>query len=120
MLGVSRSAYYAWRRRPPSERTLLVDAVLLEKIETIHTNSQATYGAPRVHAELRALGIRCGRPQEGCKAHAPSEAKGFSLRGRRMRTTYRIALQQRFSKLLRIWLAGTSLRESRIGCGLRT
>jgi putative transposase len=35
--------------------------VLLEKIETIHRNSWVTYGAPRIHAELRALGIRCGR-----------------------------------------------------------
>ncbi len=60
MLDVSRSGYYAWRRRPPSERVRF-DAVLLEKIETIHRNSRATYGAPRVHAELRATGIHCAR-----------------------------------------------------------
>src|SRR5215210_1547310 len=60
MLGVSRSGYYAWRNRPPSERARF-DAVLSEKIETIHRNSRATYGAPRVHAELRAIGIRCAR-----------------------------------------------------------
>ena len=56
MLGVSRSGYYAWRRRPPSDRSRF-DAVLTQKIETIHRNSRATHGAPRIHAELRALGI---------------------------------------------------------------
>jgi putative transposase len=60
MLGVSRSGYYAWRRRPPSERARF-DAVLSEKFETIHSNSRATYGAPRVHAELGAIGISCSR-----------------------------------------------------------
>jgi transposase InsO family protein len=38
-----------------------LDAVLSEKIETTHRNSHATYGAPRVYAELRVIGIRCGR-----------------------------------------------------------
>ena len=61
LLGVSRSGYYAWRSRPPSERSR-VDAVLTHKIGTIHRQSRRdTYGAPRIHAELRALGIRCGR-----------------------------------------------------------
>lgn len=91
MLGVSRSGYYAWRSRPPSERTRF-DSVLSEKIETIHHNSRATYGAPRVHAELRALGIRCS-----CKrvARLMRQAKlRGCMRGRRMKTTYRAALQQ--------------------------
>ncbi len=61
ILGVSRSGYYAWRSRPASEKRACFDAVLSEKIETIHRNSRATYGAPRVHAELRAIGIRCSR-----------------------------------------------------------
>jgi putative transposase len=63
LLGVSRSGYYAWRMRPPSERARF-DAVLSEKIETIHRNSRATYGAPRVHAELRVIGIRCAQGSE--------------------------------------------------------
>ena len=60
LLGVSRGVYYAWRNRPPSERARL-DAVLSEKIQTTHRNSHATSGAPRVYAELRVIGIRCGR-----------------------------------------------------------
>ena len=58
ILGVSRSGYYAWRNRQPSERAQF-DAMLSEKIEMIHRNSRATYGAPRVHAELRSIGICC-------------------------------------------------------------
>jgi putative transposase len=91
VLGVSRSGYYAWRRRPPSERARF-DAVLREKIATIHRNSRATYGAPRIHAELRALGIRCSRKRVArLMRHAGLRG---SLRGRRMRTTHRRALQQ--------------------------
>ena len=34
---------------------------LREMIRTIHRHSRGCYGAPRVHAELRAQGVRCGR-----------------------------------------------------------
>lgn len=54
------SGYYAWLERPPSKRDL-EDAWLLERIETIHERSRGTYGSPRIHAELRAQGIRVGR-----------------------------------------------------------
>jgi transposase InsO family protein len=60
MLGVSKSGYYAWRDRPPSRRTQQ-DALLTEKIRQIHSRSRETYGYLRVHAELRSLGIGCGR-----------------------------------------------------------
>jgi putative transposase len=70
MLGVSRSGYYAWRSRPPSERARF-DAVLSQKIETIHRNSRATYGAPRIHAELRAA---CSKSLLSC-----SEAEKSTL-----------------------------------------
>ncbi len=59
MLGVSRSGYYAWRGRPLSRRAQQ-DAALTEKIHEIHERSRKTYGYPRVHAELRTLGISCG------------------------------------------------------------
>jgi len=60
MLGVSRSGYYDWKGRPPSKRNR-GDAALTETIREIHERSRQTYGSPRVHAELRALGTRCGR-----------------------------------------------------------
>ena len=61
VLDVSRSGYYAWRRRGQSVRARQ-DAELAERIRKIHEESRGTYGAPRVHAEL-LLGqaIRCSR-----------------------------------------------------------
>jgi putative transposase len=60
VLGVSPSGYWAWRQRPPSERAQ-ADAVLRERVVAIHEASRGTYGVPRVHAELAADGVRCGR-----------------------------------------------------------
>jgi len=60
VLGVSRSGFYAWDRRAPSRRQCQ-DQVLTRSIKTIHHDSQGTYGAPRIHAELAAKGLRVGR-----------------------------------------------------------
>jgi putative transposase len=61
VFGVSRTGFHNWERRAPSDRAL-EDAWLTEKIKRIHAASQATYGAPRIHAELRLEhGIRVGR-----------------------------------------------------------
>lgn len=61
VLGVSTSGHYAWRQRKPSERAH-EDAELMERIRAVHTASRATYGTPRIHAELRLVhGIRCSR-----------------------------------------------------------
>jgi putative transposase len=60
LLGVSRSGYYAWRERPPSARTRS-NLVLTDRIRVIHEWSRGTYGAPRIHAELRYEGVCCSR-----------------------------------------------------------
>jgi putative transposase len=60
VLGVSGTGYHAWRHRPPSTHAL-ADAALLKRVRTVHASSRETYGAPRVHAELRAGGDRHGR-----------------------------------------------------------
>jgi len=60
VLGVSTSGYYAWQTRPRSERAR-ADAELSMRIQAIHERSRATYGAPRIHAELAEQGIRVGR-----------------------------------------------------------
>jgi putative transposase len=56
--GVTRSAYYAWTTsaaRGPSQRQR-DEASLVGAIRRIHARSRGTYGAPRVHAELRRRG----------------------------------------------------------------
>jgi putative transposase len=60
VLGVSASGYYAWQSRPRSARAE-ADRALIEQIRAIHERSRGTYGAPRVHADLDALGIHIGR-----------------------------------------------------------
>jgi len=59
LLGVSESGYWAWSKRPPSDREL-ADAWLLERIRAVHAASSGRYGSPRVHAMLRRQGIRVG------------------------------------------------------------
>ena len=60
VLGVSASGYYAWRKRPPSQRALDSEA-LSRRIAAIHADLRQTYGARRVHAELKAQGVRVSR-----------------------------------------------------------
>jgi putative transposase len=60
LLGVSPSGWYAWSKRQLSPRSKR-DAELTTAIRAAHTASRGTYGAPRVHAELAANGIRIGR-----------------------------------------------------------
>ncbi len=59
-LGVSRSGYYAWTRRKPSKRKQ-ANEKLLTLIREIHEDSRGTYGSPRIHAELVALGEVVGK-----------------------------------------------------------
>lgn len=59
VLGVSRSGYYAWRKRPVSRREMANEA-LTEKIRDIHQQSDETYGSPRIHAHLADEGLKCG------------------------------------------------------------
>jgi putative transposase len=60
VLGVSKAGFYAWRDRPPSAHAQ-ADAALLARVRTVHATSRQTYGAPRVHADLRQRGERHGR-----------------------------------------------------------
>jgi len=58
VLQVSRSGYYAWTRRPQSPSALRRDR-LVEEIREVHSDSDATYGSPRVYRALKARGVPC-------------------------------------------------------------
>jgi putative transposase len=60
VLEVSRSGFYDWLVRPPSERAL-TDRMLMLEIEAVWECSARTYGAPRVHAWLRRQGFEVSR-----------------------------------------------------------
>jgi putative transposase len=86
ILRVSRSGYYDWKGRPPSDRDR-ENATLTEKIREVHSRSRQVYGYPRVHAELRALGVRCSRKRVA-QLMRKAGLRGC-LRPRKKRTTRR-------------------------------
>jgi putative transposase len=56
VLEVSRSGFYAWRKRPESVRSQRQQA-LVEEINTIHSDrDMKSYGSPRMQRELAARG----------------------------------------------------------------
>ena len=59
-MSVSRSGYYAWKHRKPSQRQQ-EDAVLIEAIKESHEESRGTYGSPRVRDDLKDRGFAVGR-----------------------------------------------------------
>ena len=59
VLGVCPSGLPAWRAREPSRRQQ-GDEALKARIGPIDQRSRGTYGAPRIHAELAADGVRVG------------------------------------------------------------
>ena len=88
VLGVNRTSFHDWERRPPSDRAL-TDAWLTEKIKQIHDGSRGVYGSPRIHAELRLEhGIRVGRKRVARLMKAAG-ISGVKPR-KRWRTTIRV------------------------------
>jgi putative transposase len=59
MLKVSRSGYYAWRRRGPSRRAL--EDARLGLVVASHRDGRGTYGSPRILDDLREAGERVSR-----------------------------------------------------------
>lgn len=122
MLGVSKSGYYAWRGRTPSKRNR-ENAVLIEKIREIHSRSRETYGYARVHAELRSLGVSCGR-RRVARLMRGAGLQGC-VRGRKRRTTRRDPRAAPAPDLLRrdfvaaqpnkVWLADITYIPTRVG-----
>ena len=60
VLKVSRSGYYAWRKRKPSMREE-ANKELLHHIREVHKESRKTYGSPRITDALNEQGVVCGK-----------------------------------------------------------
>jgi hypothetical protein len=78
-LRVSPNGYNDWLERPACSQAQ-ANAVLLEQIRQAHADSDATYGVPRIQAELAdqfditcrhlpavAMGIKRGLVADSCK-----------------------------------------------------
>lgn len=86
VLNVTRQGYWAWKRRPASRRRL-EDERLKRRILAAWTKSDRTYGAPRLHAELRlAGGVKVGKKRVA-RLMRELEIQGVSRRRGRVRTT---------------------------------
>lgn|ERR1022692_1872224 len=90
LLGVARSDFYAWVKKPVSNRAQ-EDARLLRVIRASFTASQGVYGAPRIFLDLREAGeapaapVHCDPPKQGVGHgyHLHSDLAGLALPGRR-------------------------------------
>ena len=122
MLGISRSGYYGWKMRAPSKRNR-ENAALSAKIREIHQRSRQTYGSPRVHAELRALGTRCSRKRverlmrgAGLRDCMRGRRRGTTRRGKSLAAAEDL-LKRNFqaTQMDRIWVADITYVATREG-----
>lgn len=82
-LKVSTSGYYDWLDRAPSARSM-ANVALLEQIQAIHTMSDATYGMPRIRAELIDMGViasrkRIAKLMHNAHIHGVSRRRGYTV-----------------------------------------
>ncbi len=87
VLGVSTSGYYAWRERGVSPR-VGANAAVTQRIRAIHLASDATYGMPRVRAELIDQGEqisrkRVARLMRKAGLYGVSRRRGYTVTTRR-------------------------------------
>lgn len=98
LLGVSRSGYYAWVKRPPSERAVR-DAHPTKAVRASHARSDGTYGAPRLLVDLQEAGERVGQKRV---ARLMREAGVVGVHRRRgVRTTRRGAVETEATDLVK-------------------
>jgi putative transposase len=79
LVGAAVSGFYAWLRRAPARHHHEEDRRMSERIGAIFAASRRTYGSPRVHAELRAQGVRVSRK----RVERLMRASGLGIQARR-------------------------------------
>ncbi|MDA5283867.1 IS3 family transposase, partial [Streptomyces sp. Isolate_45] len=87
ILGISRSSFYYWRRTAADRADRqAADALLAARIRAVHQESDGTYGAPRITAELREDSGEAVNHKRVARIMRASGIQGVRLR-RRHRTT---------------------------------
>ena len=121
-LNVSRSGYYAWLIRPPSDRELN-NKILVSHIRKVHHESRLTYGSPRITAELKVNGISCSHNRverlmhlNGIAAKSKRKYKRTTRSGRRQQSAPDL-LNRNFcmTKKDRAWIADITYIYTRVG-----
>ena len=104
-LGVARSGFYAWlqRQHNPGPRAQ-ENAAITAQLQAVFERHRGFYGAPRVHQELRAAGLKVGRHRIArlmrCSALKAKTRRGFRPcrnTGNRASGAVENLLQQEFS-----------------------
>jgi putative transposase len=112
-LSVSASGFYAWRSRPESARKI-ANRELLSDIRRVHADHWGRYGAPRIHAELRAQGQSVSRKRvervmhrHGIRARTPRRYRVCTTDSKHSLPVAANLLDQNFvaEKPDQIWLA---------------
>src|SRR6266568_6619711 len=112
-LSASPSGYYLWRSRPESPRKI-ANRELLGDIQRIHAHHRGRYGAPRIHAELRAEGQAVSRKRiervmrrHGIRAQAPRRYRVCTTDSKHSLPVAPNLLAQNFiaDRPNRVWLA---------------
>lgn len=80
VLRVHRSGYYAWLKRPLSDRAI-EDQRLLALIKASHEATDGVYGSPRIFRDLREAGETCGRHRVA-RIMKANRIKGITVRKR--------------------------------------
>lgn len=62
VFSISKSGYYHWRQRKPSNRCQTNEAIL-SIIKEIYNTSKGRYGSPKITQELQKKGIKVSRPR---------------------------------------------------------
>jgi transposase InsO family protein len=121
-LGVTRSGFYAWQRRPLAPRRV-EDLRLLHRLRLVHAIHRRLYGRPRLHRALRDDGIRIGEK----RVRRLMREAGLTAQGRRAfrRTTDSAHAWPTASNLLRrqfrpgrphqCWAADITALPTRVG-----
>jgi len=128
-LELSRSGYYSWNRRAPSDRSVQ-DAVIKERIGELHRQARGRYGHRPIHSHLKDEDLRCGRDRTLRLMQelgiAGVQRKGFKPLGTDSNHTfgYRANLLKHLGKPERtdqVWVADTTYLRIQSGwCYLAT